>query len=119
MNLPQGDSHGLENFIMSHLLKACYTWSDFGIGEFKLWYVRDREKREVDALITRDNKPWLLVEVKMNDLSVKKSLERFAGLLNCKKFVQVVGAENIYRQAKIGSQSFQLVSAGIFLKWLE
>jgi hypothetical protein len=26
-----------------------------------------------------------MVEVKMNDLSVSKSLERFAGLLNCKK----------------------------------
>ena len=76
---------------MSHLLKTCHTWSDFGLGEFKLWYVRDREKREVDALITRDNKPWLLVEVKMNDLSVSKSLVRFAGLLNCKKIVQVVG----------------------------
>jgi predicted AAA+ superfamily ATPase len=108
-----------ENFIMSHLLKACHTWSDFGIGEFKLWYVRDREKREVDALITRDNKPSLLVEVKMNDLSVSKSLKRFAGLLDCQKIVQVVGAENIYRQEKIGSQICHLVSAGIFLRWLE
>jgi hypothetical protein len=28
---------------------------------------------------------WLLVEVKLNDLDVSKSLERLAGLLNCKK----------------------------------
>jgi len=113
------ESARFENFIMSHLLKACHTWSDFGIGEFKLWYVRDREKREVDALITRDNKPWLLVEAKLNDLNVSKSLERFAGLLNCKNIVQVVSAENIYRQVKIGSQICHLVSAGIFLRWLE
>ena len=112
------ESARFENFVMSHLLKACHTWSDFGIGEFKLWYVRDREKREVDALVTRDNKPWLLVEVKLNDLDVSKSLERFAGLLSCKKIVQIVGAENVYRQVRIGSQICHLVSAGIFLRWL-
>jgi len=113
------ESARFENFVMSHLLKACHTWSDFGIGEFKLWYVRDREKHEVDALVTRDDKPWLLVEVKLNDLDVSKSLERFAGLLNCKKIVQIVGTDNVYRQIKIGSQICHLVSAGIFLRWLE
>ncbi len=108
-----------ENFIMSHLLKTCHTWSDFGLGEFKLWYVRDREKREVDALITRGNTPWLMVEVKLNDLNVSKSLQRFAGLLNCKNIVQVVSSDNVYRQVKIDSQICHLVSAGIFLRWLE
>ena len=113
------ESARFENFIMSHLLKACHTWSDFGLGEFKLWYIRDREKREVDALITRDNKPWLLVEAKINDLNLSKSLQRFAGLLNCQKMVQVVGADKVYRQVKGGSQIFHIVSAGIFLRWLE
>ena len=37
---------------------------DFGLGDYKLWYVRDREQRKVDALITCDNLPWFLVEVK-------------------------------------------------------
>jgi hypothetical protein len=31
-----------------------------------------------------------MVEVKLNDLNVSKSLQRFAGLLNCKKIVQVI-----------------------------
>jgi predicted AAA+ superfamily ATPase len=113
------ESARFENFIMSHLLKACHTWSDFGLGEFELWYVRDREKREADALITRDSKPWLIVEVKLNDLTVSKSLQRFAGLLNCKKIVQVVSTDNVHRQVKIDSQICHLVSAGIFLRWLE
>ena len=94
-------------------------WKIFINGEFELWYVRDREKREVDALVTRDNQPWLMVEVKLNDLNVSKSLLRFAGLLNCKKVVQVVGADNVYRQVKVGQQICHLVSAGIFLRWLE
>ena len=61
----------------------------------------------------------ILVEVKLNDLNVSKSLQRFAGLLNCNKIVQVVGTDNVYRQVKIGSQICHLVSAGIFLRWLE
>jgi len=107
-----------ENFVVSHLLKACHTWKDFGLGDFKLWYVRDREKREVDALITRDELPWLLVEVKMNDTNVSKSLQRFAELLKCRNIVQVVKPDNIYRQVKIDSKIFHVVSAGIFLRWL-
>jgi predicted AAA+ superfamily ATPase len=111
-------SSQFENFIMSHLLKTCQIWSDFGLGEFKLWYVRDREKREVDALVTWNDEPWLMVEVKLNDLKISKSLLRFAEHFNCKKVVQVVRGDNVYKQVKIGKQICHLVSAGLFLRWL-
>lgn len=107
-----------ENFIMSHLLKACHIWTDFGLGEFRLWYLRDREKREVDALITRDNTPWMMTEVKFNDTRVSKPLQRFSRLLNCKQLVQVVRPGGIYRQVKIDSNIYHVVSAGAFLSWL-
>ncbi len=45
---------------------------DFGLGDYKLWYVRDREQRKVDALITCDNLPWFLVEVKRDQGIVAK-----------------------------------------------
>ena len=93
-------------------------WNIFLSGDFKLWYVRDREKREVDALITRDDTPWLLVEVKMNGTNVSKSLQRFAGILKCRNIVQVVKPDDICRQVKIDSKIFNVVSAGIFLSWL-
>jgi hypothetical protein len=38
---------------------------------------------------------WLLVEAKLNGLNVLKSLQRFAGLLNCKKIVQIVDTDNV------------------------
>ena len=108
-----------EYFIMSHLLKTCHTWTDFGLGEYRLWYVRDREKREVDALITQDNKPWLMVEIKLNDLNLSKSLQRFSRLLNCRKVVQVVKPDGVYRQMKVDSRIYHIASAGIFLRWFE
>ncbi len=39
--------------------------------------------------------------------------------LNCKNIVQVVSSDNVYRQVKIDSQICHLVSAGVFLRWLE
>ncbi len=61
----------------------------------------------------------MMVEVKLNDLNVSKSLQQFAGFLNCKNIVKVVGVDNVYQQVKFGSQICHLVSAGIFFRWLE
>ncbi len=54
----------LENLVASHLYKAVQFWTDCGFGEYGLYYVRDKDKREVDFLVTKDRKPWFLVEVK-------------------------------------------------------
>ena len=35
-----------------------------GLGQHSLYFIRDKDKREVDFLVTRDERPWLLVEVK-------------------------------------------------------
>ena len=37
-----------ETFVACHLLKAVEGWTDLGLGEFELGYLRDKEKREVD-----------------------------------------------------------------------
>ncbi|MDD5092505.1 MAG: ATP-binding protein [Candidatus Wallbacteria bacterium] len=54
-----------ENLVASHLLKAVHFWTDSGLGEYGLWFLRDKEKRECDFLVTRDRKPWFMVEVKL------------------------------------------------------
>ncbi len=54
----------LENFVASHLFKAVQFWTDRGLGEYGLYYLRDKEKREVDFLVTKNRKPWFLVEAK-------------------------------------------------------
>ena len=112
-----GELHGLKK--EDDLPDPEQQWKIFINGEFELWYIRDREKREVDALVTRDNQPWLMVEVKLNDLNLSKSLQRFSQLLNCRKIVQVVKPDGIYRQVKIDSSVYHFVSAGVFLRWLE
>ena len=53
-----------ETFVACHLLKAVEGWTDLGLGEFELRYIRDKQKREVDFLVVRDGDPWFLVEAK-------------------------------------------------------
>ena len=35
-----------ENMVALHLRKLCDAWNDWGFGEYRLHYIRDREKRE-------------------------------------------------------------------------
>jgi uncharacterized protein len=53
-----------ENFVASHLLKAVHYWVDMGHGDFDLYYIRTLDKQEVDFLVTKDGRPWFLVEAK-------------------------------------------------------
>ena len=53
-----------ENLIACALLKSVHWWTDMGQGQFDLYHLRDKQKREVDFLVTQDDIPWMLVEAK-------------------------------------------------------
>ncbi|MBM4164113.1 MAG: ATP-binding protein [Lentisphaerae bacterium] len=61
-----------ENFVACELLARRRLWADKTGRKFDLFYVRNKQKEETDFLITRDNVPWLLVEVKLSDQPVEK-----------------------------------------------
>jgi len=67
-----------ENFIASHLLKSVHWWCDSGLGSYALNYVRDKQQREVDFLVSKDGSPYLLVECKSSmSESLSPSLTHF------------------------------------------
>lgn len=79
-----------ENFIASHLLKSVHYWTDQGFGDYELYFLRDKEKREVDFLVSKDGNPWFLVEVKSTmKESLSPNLERFGNQLSVKHIFQV------------------------------
>lgn len=84
------DGARAETFVACHLLKAVEGWTDLGFGDFELRYLRDKQKREVDFLIVRDRKPWLLVEVKMSDTHLSSALPYFQAATKAPHAVQVV-----------------------------
>ena len=71
-----------ENLVAVHLLKFCHYHEDaFGIPA-ELYYIRDREKREVDFLVVWDGTPWLAVECKLQAPRRATHLRYFADKLN-------------------------------------
>jgi uncharacterized protein len=80
----------IENFVASHLLKAVHLYTDLGFGDYDLYYLRDKNKREVDFLVTKDKTPWFLVEVKSSEQPITDSLHYFKKILNAPFAFQAV-----------------------------
>ncbi|HEY4662889.1 MAG TPA: ATP-binding protein [Candidatus Humimicrobiaceae bacterium] len=81
----------VENLVASHLLKAVHFWTDCGFGQYDLWFIRDKERREVDFLVSQDKKPWFLIEVKLSSNGgISKNLAYFQDKIKAKHAFQVV-----------------------------
>lgn len=79
-----------ETFVACHLLKAVEGWTDLGLGQFELSYIRTKQKKEVDFLVIRDRKPWFLVEVKKANTVISSALTAFHRQLKTAHAFQVV-----------------------------
>ncbi|HVP12985.1 MAG TPA: AAA family ATPase [Phycisphaerae bacterium] len=84
------DGRRTETFIACHLLKAVEGWTDLGLGDFHLGYLRDKQKREVDFIIARDGKPWVLVEAKKSEEQLSAAVARFQEQTKAPHAFQVV-----------------------------
>jgi hypothetical protein len=81
-----------ENIVALHLRKLCDAWTDWGFGEFELWYVRNKEKKETDFLLTDRKRPHALVEAKLSETDPDPSLIYFQERLRAPHALQVVRA---------------------------
>lgn len=79
-----------ENLVALHMRKLVDAWNDFGAGDFELNYVRNKEKKETDFIITRGQKPFLLVEAKLSESGTDPSLRYFSERLKPAGAIQVV-----------------------------
>ena len=79
-----------ENLIATHLLKKIHYLEDSKGLQFELKYIRDKEFREVDFVILKDNKIFALIEVKFSDDKISKSLQYYSEKLKPKHSIQIV-----------------------------
>lgn len=92
----ESDGVRFENLVAAHLLKACHYWCDTGEGDFNLHYLRNKEKQEVDFLITKKSTPWLMIEAKKSDVKIDtRAAEKFIHYMKC-PYLQVVLQEDIH-----------------------
>lgn len=79
-----------ENMVACHLLKAVHHWTDIGLGDFGLFFLRTKDKKEVDFLVSRDGRPWFLVEVKTSPASPGNNLASFQKATGAQNAFQVI-----------------------------
>lgn len=87
----------LENLTALHLYKSCQFWTDTAQGEFDLHFVRDKNKREVDFLVTESGKPWMLVECKSGSKTLSSNLRYYTEILQPKHSIQLVSGTKYER----------------------
>jgi predicted AAA+ superfamily ATPase len=111
------DSDGarFENLVAIHLSKAVRTWTAVGEGSLDLAYIRDKQKREVDFVITEKNKPKVLVECKLSDPVLSPNLLWFQESLNVPVAIQIVQAPGHASRTVVGGRTQWVVSAD---RWL-
>lgn len=84
-----------ENLIASHLLKLVHYLQEYEGYKAGLHYLRTPDKKEVDFLVTMDNKPWFAVEVKLNETEPSPALRYFGDRLKIPFLYQACKKENI------------------------
>ncbi|TAL33239.1 MAG: ATP-binding protein [Spirochaetes bacterium] len=84
-----------ENLVASHLLKLVHFLYDAEGYKCNLHFLRDREKREVDFLVTVNDRPWFAVEAKSSDDSLAPSLSHFKDKLKIPFVYQVVRKDGV------------------------
>lgn len=103
-----------ENMTAIEMSRAISNWNDLGLGSFDLRYIRNKEKEEVDFLVTSDGEPKLLVETKLSDDHASKNLLKFQSVLNVPA-VQLVNRPGIHKVISNGKQRLLIISA---TRWL-
>lgn len=104
-----------ENFLAMQLKAYCDFVTDGGWAQMDLFYLRDKQKNEVDFLLTQNGKPALLIEAKAGSNTDGHALAHFSKQLGSIPSICVTEKEGVYK--KLGEKSW-LVSANRFFNLL-
>lgn len=78
-----------ENLLAVSLLRMAARLTEKGLGEFEVRYLRDREKREIDFVLVKNQHPVALIEGKRGDKIISRQGKYFSERLGI-PFYQIV-----------------------------
>jgi uncharacterized protein len=104
-----------ENFIAVQLQRAVSAWTEWGKGEFQLKYIRTKDGREVDFLVTEGEEPLLMVECKLNDNTLATNIKYFKDRIKVPLAFQVISTPG--RLAQVDESTF-IIGLDRFLQLL-
>ena len=85
-----------ENMVASHLLKLCHHVEDTQGHNMELRFIRDTDRREVDFVVIRDNRPLFAVECKSGEKVPSSAIGYFRQRTGIVDFYQVHLGERDY-----------------------
>ncbi len=103
-----------ENFVALQLLKMVHHFNDTGQARVELHYLRNKEKNEVDFVVTNKSGPLFTVEAKLDDVSIDKNFRVFRKDISCPHF-QVVKRKSILRRS-VEDNATYVISASDFFR---
>ena len=103
-----------ENMVAVELFRAVSNWNDMGWGEFGLHYIRTKEGREVDFLVSENRKPMFLVEAKLGDDTPAPNLLRFQKALGVPA-IQLLDRGEGFMRSTPGDQPLLIAPAAWWL----
>jgi hypothetical protein len=109
------ESLRFENLVALHLLKATRLWRAMGEGETGLHYLRDKEKREVDFVLTEKGKPFCLIECNAKDEELSRHLVHFQKKVDVPYAVQLVHTPGVCKKLREETLTQWVMSAD---RWL-
>jgi len=101
-----------ENYIAIELKAVTELWNDYGIGRFDLFYIRTKDGKESDFLVTKNSNPWCLFEVKLKDGPIEKHHYKHAGLLGEIPIVQLCKENKVLKKGE--NNSFRVSASRFF-----
>lgn len=106
-----------ENMVAVELSRAVTLWNDFGLGEYELWYLRNKQKEEVDFLVTKNANPFFMVEAKLSETAISPHLVKFQNILHIPA-IQLINQKNVARKIRNGPDTILVASAANWLSCL-
>jgi predicted AAA+ superfamily ATPase len=104
-----------ESFVALHLLKAERLWKAMGDVPIGLNYIRDKEKREVDFILSERGEPFCLIECKASEEDLSPSLLYFQRKLLVPFAIQLLHRADICKKMKREGATQWVISAD---RWL-
>lgn len=95
----KAEANCFENYIAASLLRAAVLYNDRFGEKFSLHFLRTHDGTEVDFLICRNDKPWLLIEAKEGSPTPTSAVYRFSKELDVPCAI-VTRKRNIFKQIK-------------------
>ena len=109
------ESIRFENLIALHLLKAVGLWKAMGESNPQRHYLRDKEKREIDFILSERGKPVCLIECKLAEEDLSPTLLYYQKKLSIPFAIQLLHKSGICKKMRAAGLIQWIISAD---QWL-